>query len=150
LRLYLDSSALVKLYVVEEGSPLVRTAVDRAGMVATSALAYVEARAAFARRRQEGAMTAEDHRRVVRLLDVDWARYAVVEVSEGLIREAARLAERHRLRAYDAIHLASATAIRDRVGEPMVLAAWDQPLEKAAKNEGLGLLRSPRRPPASP
>ena len=43
MRLYLDASALVKLYVDEEGSPLVRGAVERAGVVSTSAITYVEA-----------------------------------------------------------------------------------------------------------
>jgi antitoxin (DNA-binding transcriptional repressor) of toxin-antitoxin stability system len=52
--LYLDTSALVKLYVDEEGALAVRHAVDQAELVATSAIAYAEARAAFARRHWEG------------------------------------------------------------------------------------------------
>ncbi len=46
--LYLDTSALVKLYVSEEGSEIVRGAVESAGRVATSRIAYAEARAALA------------------------------------------------------------------------------------------------------
>jgi len=48
LKLYLDTSALVKLYVEEEGSATVREAIARAGTVATTVIAYVEAYAAFA------------------------------------------------------------------------------------------------------
>jgi uncharacterized protein with PIN domain len=58
MRLYLDTSALVKLYVDEEGSPFVRSAVERAGVVSTSAITYVEARAAFVRRRHERGLSA--------------------------------------------------------------------------------------------
>ena len=47
--LYLDTSALVKLYVREHGSAAVRALVERADVVATSVVAYAEARAAFAR-----------------------------------------------------------------------------------------------------
>jgi len=54
LRLYLDTSALVKLYVAEEGSALVRETVQRVETVAASGIAYVEARAAFSRRRGRG------------------------------------------------------------------------------------------------
>jgi len=56
VNLYLDTSALVKLYIAEEGSLLVRTALADARFVATSVVAYVEARAAFARRRRERAL----------------------------------------------------------------------------------------------
>ena len=41
---YLDSSALVKLYVEEEGSDLVMRNVREADLVATSKVAYAETR----------------------------------------------------------------------------------------------------------
>ncbi|MBI4560441.1 MAG: type II toxin-antitoxin system VapC family toxin [Candidatus Rokubacteria bacterium] len=144
MRLYLDTSALVKLYVDEEGSPVVRSAVDQAGLIATSAIAYVEARAAFVRRRHEGGLSAGEYRRVIRDLDADWARYLVVEVTGSLIREAARLAEAHRLRAYDAVYLACAAAVHGRLAEPVVLASWDLDLESVARKERFELLRSRR------
>jgi predicted nucleic acid-binding protein len=147
MRLYLDTSALVKLYVDEEGSPLVRSAVDQASLIATSAVAYVEARAAFVRRRHEGGLPARDYRRIIRDLDADWARYLVVGITDSLIREGARLAEAHQLRAYDAIHLGCATAIHGRLAEPVVFASWDLVLEKAAKDEGLEPLRFRKHPP---
>jgi uncharacterized protein len=51
---YLDTSSLVKLYVEEEGSALIRQLVERTELVATSVLAYPEARAALARQGNEG------------------------------------------------------------------------------------------------
>jgi predicted nucleic acid-binding protein len=141
VRLYLDTSALVKIYVDEEGSVGCRRAVAEADLIATSALAYVEARAAFARRRHEGALPPRGYRRVIADLDEDWSSYAVVGVTEGVIREGARLAERHRLRAYDAVHLASATMLRDgERAERVVFASWDAGLGRAARREGLSSL----------
>jgi predicted nucleic acid-binding protein len=137
LRLYLDTSALVKLYVEEEGSALVREAVEQAGTVATSAVAYAEARAAFARIRRERRLSLSDHRRVVRDFDADWQRYVSLEVTESLIRRAAELAESHALRAYDAIHLASARLLRERLKEPVVFSAWDSGLVEAAWREDM-------------
>ena len=142
MKLYLDTSALVKLYVEEEGAPVVRNSVAQAELVATAAIAYVEARAAFVRRRHEGGLSTAEYRRIIRDVDSDWARYLVVEVTDSLIRDAARLAEAHRLRAYDAIHLASAAAVHDRLAEPIMFASWDAGLEKVARREGFESLRS--------
>src|SRR6201999_2901363 len=46
-----------------------------------------------------------------------------------LARAAGELAERHALRGYDAVHLASALAIED---EGLVVATWDRDLATAA------------------
>ena len=47
MSLYLDTSALVKLYVAEAGSDQVRQSVRAAERVVSSRVAYREARAAF-------------------------------------------------------------------------------------------------------
>jgi predicted nucleic acid-binding protein len=137
VKLYLDTSALVKLYVDEDGSLAVRRAVERADLIATSAIAYVEARSAFVRRRHEGGLSSAGYRRIVRDLDADWDRYWVLGVSDALVREGARLAEAHRLRAFDAVHLASATAVRAEGGDGCLFACWDSTLQRAAEREGL-------------
>ena len=137
MRLYLDTSALVKLYVDEPGTPLVRKRVAEAQLVATATLAYVEARAAFARRYRERSFSGAEYRRIVRDLDRDWGHYLLLEVTEPLIREAAALAETHRLRAYDAVHLASARVLKRRLGATVLFASWDTDLESAAGREGL-------------
>ena len=51
MMLYLDTSALVKLFVDEPLSQELSVAVDEAEAIATSLLAYAEARAAFADRK---------------------------------------------------------------------------------------------------
>jgi predicted nucleic acid-binding protein len=132
LILYLDSSALVKLYVDEEGTELVRDAVVEAQIVGTCEIAYVELRAALARRHREGAITRALYRHVLRDIDVDWPHLFLVVVSSELVRHAADMAERHRLRAYDAIHLASGLTMQARAEEAVTFACWDQTLQKAA------------------
>lgn len=141
MRLYLDTSALVKLYVEEDGSALMREAVREADAVATSAIAYVEARAAFARRRRERALSPGDYRRTLLEFDADWQHYVSIEVTDSLIRKAAGLAEEHGLRVYDAIHLASAAALNEKLAERMVFSSWDASLSAAARREGLEPLR---------
>ena len=140
MNLYLDTSALVKLYVDEDGSPVVRRTLQRAVVAATSALAYVEARAALARRRREGGLAASEYRRAVRSFDDDWVHYQRVSVTDQLIREAAETAESFKLRAYDAVHLVSALTIAARLEAQVVFACWDAGLLEAARRAGLQLL----------
>jgi predicted nucleic acid-binding protein len=134
--LYLDTSALVKLYVEEPGRRAVVAEVERAGTVATARVTYAEARAAFARKRREGGLDRQGLRRVVEHLDAEWAAFTVVDVSEPVIRGAGALAERHALRGYDAIQLAAALALT-RHGGDVAFACFDRHLRRAARREKL-------------
>jgi len=140
VNLYLDTSALVKLYVDEDGSPVVRGILQRAVVTATSAIAYVETRAALARRRREGGLAASEYRRATRSFDDDWVHYQRVSVTDQLISEAADTAESFKLRAYDAVHLVSALTISARLEAQVVFACWDAGLSQAARRAGLQLL----------
>ncbi len=139
MKLYLDTSALVKLYVDEHGSALVRSRVHEAELVATSEIAYLETRSALARRRREKAFSLAAHRRLLEDFEIDWDRYLKVAATMTLIRSAAGFADRHPLRANDALHLASAALLRN--GEDVMFASWDDTLDRAAKREGFTLLR---------
>jgi predicted nucleic acid-binding protein len=105
--LYLDTSSLVKLYVAEAGSEDVRAKVDRATVVATSLIAYPEARAALTRRRRERVLRPAAFDAAKRTLEADWPKYLAVQVTEALCKDAGQLAERYHLRGYDSVHLAS-------------------------------------------
>lgn len=136
--LYLDTSALVKLYAVEDGREVVERAVEAAEAVATSVVAYAEARAALARKLREGVFSDEAHREAVEALDEDWEAFEKTDVPEGLAREAGDLAGEHALRGFDAIHLASALLVREayseQENEPTVLfLGFDSNLSKAAR-----------------
>jgi uncharacterized protein len=132
--LYLDTSSLVKLYVAEPGSDIVRRLVTQATVVATSGIAYTETRAALARRRRERALTAAAFTRATRAFEDDWPRYLAVEVSASICREAGDLAERYRLRGYDAVHLASYLAVARGAGVAETqFSSFDERLNRAAK-----------------
>jgi uncharacterized protein len=132
--LYLDTSSLVKLYVHEPGSEDVERLLEESEIAATSVLAYPEARAALARRRRESSLTATGHRRARAALDADWPRFLALDVAEPLARSAGDLAERHRLRGFDALHLASyLTIAREFSGEDVRFASADKALVRAAR-----------------
>jgi predicted nucleic acid-binding protein len=136
--LYLDTSALVKLYVEEAGTAAVLTRVEAADEVATVRVTYAEARAALARHRREGFLTVADLRRAVRELDREWPAYNVVDASDAVVRSAGMLAERHALRGYDGVQLAAAVSLR-AAGGIVEFQSFDARLNRAARREHLAV-----------
>lgn len=133
--LYLDTSSLVKLYVEEAGSDEVQRFAEEASTVTTSQVAYTEGRAAFARRRREHALTPRGFATAKRAFEADWEHYVAVTVTRDLCRGAGDLAERYRLRGFDAIHLASfAEVLRSLRGRTDVrFSSFDDRLNRAAR-----------------
>jgi len=143
--LYLDSSALAKRYLAEAGTSDVTAAMAVESIVSTSAVGYAELRGAFARALREGRVDPGTHAAVVALLDAHWSRYLVIAADDARMREAGRLIDHHSthtLRAFDAIHLASALRLADGNPASVTFACWDFRLWCAARDEGLALLPS--------
>jgi predicted nucleic acid-binding protein len=134
---YLDTSDLVKLYIDEPGADAVQQIVGAAAVVATSTLAYAEARATFARRRREKLMTAAECRAVVRQLDADWSRFVTIPIGDEMGLAAGRLADAHALRGGDAVHLAAFEAVlANSTDEDVRFSCADDRLVRAAKRLG--------------
>jgi len=138
--LYLDTSALVKLYIPETDSPTVKQLLDATEMPSLSRIAYAEARAAFARKRREKAVTLRDYRTLVQDFDDDWETFFIVDVSATLIKRAGQLTETFALRGYDAVHLASAVIVAEQGSQPVMFACFDEKLSRTARRQGLTVL----------
>lgn len=135
--LYLDTSSLVKLYVEEDGSTKVDDLVKSSEVAVTSIVAYAEARAAFSRRYREKAFTKAEHSRIKTFFDKDWCDFLVLDITDEMIRLAGDLAEKHALRGFDAIHLASALTLRRETSASIVFSCFDDNLQKASEREHL-------------
>src|SRR5207245_10950927 len=103
--LYLDTSSLVKLYVTETGSQMVRQLVAEASVVATSVVAYAETRAALARLRRDGALTAAKLTSVKREFEEQWPSYLKLDATDALCRAPGGPAGQVVPRAIDALAL---------------------------------------------
>jgi len=135
---YVDSSALVKLYVTEEGSTEAHALINEAAATATSRVSQVEVASAVARRVREKSLGQDHASAILRALERDLdGTIIVAEVSPLLAARAAGLTAAHALRGMDAIHLASAQWLQDKMGEPICLAAWDARLTAAGRAAGL-------------
>ena len=134
---YLDTSAWVKLYVREEGSKELRNAINKAGALASSVVAYPEARAAFARLKAQGHSVEAKHQQRLAQLNLDWENMLRIELTPTIVRSAGDLAEVYGLRGFDSIHLASALWLKEQTKTPLRFAVFDQKLKAAAERAGL-------------
>ncbi|MDP1691450.1 MAG: type II toxin-antitoxin system VapC family toxin [Burkholderiaceae bacterium] len=138
MRAYLDTSALVKLLIVEDGSVALADALTGVS-VCTSRASYVEARAAVARREREASAPREACAAARLQLQADWPAYTVIELSPDLAEMAAEFAETFALRGFDAIQLASAHLVKSNAPEAVSFFAFDRRLNRAARLLGLNL-----------
>jgi uncharacterized protein len=143
---FLDSSALVKRYVQEVGTPWVRGITRRSPstVIYIARITTVEVSCAIARRRKGKTLTPRRASSILHRFRQHLAgRYNVAQVTTSLLDDAARLGVKHALRAYDAVQLAVALEVNrfHQAGGsgPITLVSADQALNDAALAEGLGV-----------
>jgi predicted nucleic acid-binding protein len=140
--LYLDTSALVKLFSAEPGSDLVRASIAGAEFRACHMIGYAEGCAAIARRCRNLGLSNEEIDRRIAELTRSWLQLDIIETDWPLVERAGHLAVRYRLRGYDSIHLAAAEAISSRVRgtAEFRFAVFDSALIGAARALGIEIL----------
>jgi predicted nucleic acid-binding protein len=142
---YLDTSAFVKLVLDEEHSGEARSWFEEPRPAITSVITYPESCSALGRRARQ---SLEDHARLgewLAALSARWSRAVTIEVAP---ERAGALATKHELRGMDAIQLAAAIRVRERldaqsVDETLLFATFDRRLLEAAASEGFATLGGP-------
>lgn len=111
--IYLDTSALLKLFLDEPRAEEAWEAVKGASYLLASRLVLTEARISLARYEQTSRLTPEEYRAALESLDAFWdTDIESFEISEDVLEEAERQASITTLRTLDAIHLATAKLAR--------------------------------------
>ena len=134
--LFCDTSALVKLYLQEDGSDLMAQAAHDADQVAVCRLAWVELMSALARRARES--SASDVATISTIaaarlaFTATWPQFLVVEMTQELMVLAGDYAEAFALRAYDSVQLAAVQLIHREMPGELRFACFDGRLTKAA------------------
>jgi predicted nucleic acid-binding protein len=137
LILFCDTSALVKLYILEDSSRDMQALAGAASAIAVCRIAWAEMMAALARRAREFPNDADAIEVVRKRLRTDWPRYVVVEVTQALVELAGEYADTFALRGYDSVQLAAARTLQDMAGEEIQFACFDSRLGKAARMLGM-------------
>lgn len=139
---FLDSSAILKRYLVEQGGSYVGGLLNIPDAVFYIAqIAAVEVASALTRQSiskqisRRRAQTA-----IAQFRDDRISVYRVIAVTDPLIEYAMQLAETHALRAYDAVQLATVLTIAKHVTSLIVtFVCADEALNKVAHTEGLAV-----------
>lgn len=129
---YLDTSAVLRA-VLERGiTPVIEKRLGEARYLLTSRLAVVETARALHRLRQDGvseAVLAD----AARETDSIWARCTIWELTPAVCELAAQVAPNRSLRTLDALHLATYSMIRRRLGADIEMLTADRRLEDALR-----------------
>ena len=140
---FFDSSALVKRFAQESGRAFVLSLLrpSAKSRLYVARITEVEICAALARRQKGKSISPSQATKGLRRLRYDLLqRFTQVAINENIIIEAARLAETHALRGYDAVQLAAALAAnKERISNrllPLIMVSADMELNDAAQVEG--------------
>jgi predicted nucleic acid-binding protein len=139
LILYLDTSALVKLFFLEAGSKVVVDLAGKADSVVTSQVAYAESCSALARRKRDKRLTEKEFETAKTHLGEMWPQIDTIVVDEI---KAGELAIKHVICGFDAIHLAAALELRT-IGNKAVdvtFCSFDDRQNHAARAEDLTVI----------
>lgn len=145
---FLDTSALIKRFVTETGTNWVRS-VTTQGSPSSSGLlvaqiTQVELASGIMRRQREGHLSSSTAHKIRLLINRQMRyRYTVISLKDEIIASSEDLLERHPLRAYDAIQLASALEANNGLlaaqSTPLIFVSADKRLLDAASAEGLSI-----------
>ncbi len=138
---YLETSALVKLYVREPGTERLLRLVSRTNnhRFAVLTLSRVEFHSAIRRREREGDIDPSLGRRLLNRFDEHMETKFVKQViNDSVLDIAASLVDQHPLRAYDAVQLAGCLTLRAGSGhDAPTFVSSDHRLIEVAQAEGL-------------
>jgi predicted nucleic acid-binding protein len=142
LILFCDTSALIKLYIKEDGSEAVTAKLIESEGVAVCRIAWAEAMAAFSRRVRDVPEDAAVIEQAKAALAQDWPNFIVMEVTQQLVERAGDYVDTFALRGYDSVQLASAFEVGRVTESPIYFACFDTRLNKAASVLGMSCIKS--------
>jgi hypothetical protein len=139
---YADTSVLVKRHIAETGRAWVRTLArpTTGNTIFTAQISLVELYSALNRRLREKTISPLRYSRLSAIVNRIWSlQYVIVTLTTPILDTAKQLVERHPLRAYDAVQLASAMHARQILPPPppsIIFLSADTTLLTAAQAEG--------------
>lgn len=110
MRVFLDTSALAKRYVVEPGSDNVLKICERAKVLIIAVVALPELISAFCRLQREARITTAQYATLKKDFFTDIADALVCDTTPEVLQHAISMLEQFPLRGMDAIHIGVAQA----------------------------------------
>ena len=136
---FFESSALAKLFVLEQGSQPMIDLVEPLSQAQKllSSLGFIEVHSAIRRRERTGELSPAHADQALAIMSAEIPLMMEQTMNSSVIETSKLMIDRHKLRALDAVQLASCHVARATSGFPeMVFVASDKALLAAAQNEG--------------
>ncbi len=140
---YLDASAWVKRYYLEDGTTWVQNLFTHNQAMACASLGMIEVMATLSRKRKAREINLSQFKQKARELEDDWERFIKIQMTYEVVHVAKELTKKLSLRGSDAVHLSSALLLQKRFIEKddqLVMVASDYELIEAAESSGLRVL----------
>ena len=147
--LYLDSSALVKRYILEKGSEELAARFERGDRLFTSMLSFAEVHRVLASKFRERRIKDTHLKQLKENFTYDWMiLFTITELDTNTMTAVPYLVLEHGLKSADAVHLSAAIWLRDliRLKPPatdgdahLEFASSDKELMQAARKEGFDI-----------
>ena len=139
--LFCDTSALLKLFIDEQGSESMIEACSSSEGIAVCRITWAESMAAFAQRTRFKGASQSGLDQARSMFERAWPDFVIADVTQPLVEKAGMYAEAFALRGYDSVQLAAAHNLHQQLDLPMTFACFDRRLNQAAQLLEMELLK---------
>ena len=136
MKVFFDSSAFAKRYIVEPGSDKVEKICSQSSMLGVSSICLPEIISALCRLRRQSAITEDQYETAKQALLRDLQDALVCNITPSVIKQSIHILETSKVRSLDALHIACALEF-----EAESFISSDVQQLSAAKTAGLKVLK---------
>ena len=131
--LFCDTSALLKLFIDEQGSESMINARSSSKGIAVCRITWAESMAALAQRTRFKGTNQSRLAQARSMFEQAWPGFVIADITQPLVERAGVFAEAFALRGYDSVQLAAAHQLHEQFALPLTFACFDRRLNQAAK-----------------
>jgi len=130
MRVFVDTSSLIKKYVEEKGREKLIEIMDKASEIIVSPVTYIETINAVTRICDELKLSTRQKAKIKEVVDIDFEYFIKIALNSELEHIARKCSEKHLMKALDLIQLSAAI-----IAKPSLFVTSDKHLFKAAEKE---------------
>jgi predicted nucleic acid-binding protein len=130
MKVFIDTSSLLKKYVDEKGTEKFLTILEDVTDIIIAPITILEVHSAIERRLHEKTLKQADAKWIQKQFLFDYTFFGIVEWNDALQKECIRLLRRYQLKVLDSIQLSSAI-----IAEVKLFITSDKKLFNASKKE---------------
>jgi uncharacterized protein len=125
---FLDTSSLIKRYILEDGSKIVDNFYLPENDICISSVTIIEINAALKRKLTDGSISIETFNNAIAFWKTDYTQYRVIPYNDLLINKSLSIIETYQIKTLDSIQISSAI-----LSEAEICATSDEKMFKILK-----------------